>query len=63
MRRKKGITIGKTRRALYKANRTLGDINAVKRGTIVQRIVSRTAGRATGTMLGRLMRMLFGGRR
>ncbi len=63
MAKKKGITIGKTRSALYKASKFLGDVNAVKRGTIGQRVVSRAAGKATGSMLGSLMRFLFGGGR
>lgn len=63
MARRKGITIGKTRSALYKAGKILGDVNAVKRGTIGQRVVSRAAGRATGSLLGSFMRFLFGGKR
>ena len=39
MKIKKGITIGKTRSALYKAARFLGDVNSVKRGTIGQRLI------------------------
>lgn len=63
MAKKKGITIGKTRSALYKVNRILGDVNAVKRGTVTKRVVSRGAGKVSGGILGILMRALFGGRR
>lgn len=63
MGKKKGITIGKTRSALYKAGKLLGDVNAAKRGTIGQRLVSRAAGMATGSLLGSFMRALFGGKR
>ena len=47
MRNKKGLTIGKTRSALYKTAKTLGDINAVKSGTIGRRITHRVSGRIT----------------
>ena len=57
-----GWTIGKTRSALYKSARALGDINAVVRGTIPQRIVRRGLGSFASTVLGKIMRALFGGR-
>jgi hypothetical protein len=50
------MSIGKTRSALYKAARILGDINAVKRGTVGKRITRRVAGRATGRGLGKLFK-------
>jgi predicted GNAT family N-acyltransferase len=50
------MSIGKTRSALYKTARILGDVNAVKRGTIGKRIVRRAAGRATGRGLGKLFK-------
>lgn len=62
MSRGKGLTIGKTRSVLYKAGKILGDINAVKRGTIGQRLVRRGLGWSTGRMIGTLMRALFGRR-
>jgi len=61
--KKLGLTIGKTRSGLYKSARVLGDVNAVVRGTVTQRIVSRGLGFLTGTLLGKLMRAIFGGRR
>lgn len=44
MTRKKLPTIGKVRGDLYKTGKVLGDINAVARGTIVQRILRRLMG-------------------
>lgn len=50
------MSIGKTRSALYKTARILGDINAVKRGTVGKRVARRVAGRATGRGLGKLFK-------
>lgn len=50
------MTIGKLRSILYLFARILGDINAVKRGTVGRRIVRRVAGRVTGRALGRIFR-------
>ncbi len=44
------------RSSLYKLARILGDVNAVKRGTVGRRLGRRVAGRATGRGLGRLFR-------
>ena len=44
------------RSLLYLVARLLGDMNAVRRGRIGQRIVRRLAGRATGRALRRLLR-------
>ena len=41
MRNEKGLTIGKTRSALYKTAKILGDINAVKRCTIGRKVTHR----------------------
>jgi len=41
---------------LYALARLLGDVNAVKRGTIGRRVVRRTVGRGLGRLLGRLFR-------
>ena len=48
MRIKKGITIGKTRSALYKAAKLLGDVNSVKRGTLGRRVTNRVVGKVSG---------------
>ena len=37
---KKGLTIGKTRSALYKSAKFLGDVNSVKRGSVGQRLLT-----------------------
>lgn len=60
MARAKGLTIGKTRSALYKTGRILGDINAVSRGTMSQRFVSRVLGNIFGRLIGSIIRALFG---
>jgi hypothetical protein len=49
-------SINKVRRSLYKTARLLGDVNAVKRGTVGKRIGRRAVGRATGRGLGRLFK-------
>lgn len=50
------MNLNQIRRALYVLARLLGDINAVKRGTIGKRIVRRAAGRATGKALRKLLK-------
>jgi hypothetical protein len=47
--------IGKTRGFLYRLARFLGDVSAVKKGTVGKRI----ARRATGKLTGRALRKLF----
>jgi hypothetical protein len=46
--KKKGLTIGKARSALYKTAKVLGDVNSLKRGTVGQRLVSRIVGKFSG---------------
>lgn len=50
------MSITKTRGLLYLLARLLGDVNAVKKGTVGKRLVRRAAGKATGRGLGRLFR-------
>ena len=50
------MTIAKTRSVLYLLARLLGDVNAVKRGTVGKRIARRAAGKLTGRGLGKLFR-------
>ncbi len=50
------LTINKIRSVLYTTARVLGDLQAVKHGKIVHRMVRRAAGRVTGRVLGRLTR-------
>jgi precorrin isomerase len=49
-------SINKVRRSLYKAARILGDVNAVKRGTVGKRLARRAVGRATGRGMGRMFK-------
>ena len=58
MRNKKGLTIGKTRSALYKTAKILGDINAVRRGTIGRRVTHRISGRITARLLSKFVRFI-----
>lgn len=48
--------ISSTRGLLYALARLLGDVQAVRRGTVGKRLMRRTAGRLTGRGLGRLFR-------
>lgn len=41
------MSINKIRSFLYKSAKILGDVNAVKKGTIGKRIARRAAGKAT----------------
>ena len=50
------MSISKTRSLLYLAARVLGDVNAVKRGTVGKRLLRRGAGKITGRGLGKLFR-------
>jgi len=50
------LSINKTRSFLYKTAKFLGDVNAVKKGTVGKRIVRRSAGKATGKFLGKLFK-------
>ena len=47
---KKGLTIGKTRSALYKTAKILGDVNSVKRGTLGKRVTNRVVGKVSGRL-------------
>ena len=57
-RRKKLFSIAKTRRALYKSARILGDVNAIKRGpkAIIKRTLRKQAGRGLGRGLKRILK-------
>ena len=44
-------TIGKTRSFLYKSGKVLGDINAVKRGTLGHRFATRISGKITSRLI------------
>ena len=57
---KKGITIGKTRSALYKTAKLLGDVNSVKRGTVGQRVTNRVVGKVSGKISAKASRGFLG---
>ena len=50
------MSINKTRGFLYALARFLGDVNAVKKGTIGKRIARRAVGKITGRAIGRLFK-------
>lgn len=49
-------TIGKTRSALYRTARLLGDAQAVRHGRVGRRTANRTLGRITGRAIRRVTR-------
>jgi hypothetical protein len=53
------MSINSIRNILYKTAKILGDINAVQKGKIGERIVRRAAGRASGRLLQKLFGSLF----
>ena len=55
-RRRARSTLAVTRSLLYRLARLLGDMSAVRRGRVGQRVTRRIVGRATGRLLGRLFR-------
>lgn len=50
------LKMNNIRRVLYKLSRVLGDVNAVKRGTVGKRVGRRVAGRQTGKLLRKLFK-------
>lgn len=56
MAKKKGLTISKVRTGLYTAARILGDVSAVRNGTIGKRLARRVAGKLTGRGLGKVFK-------
>jgi hypothetical protein len=50
------MSIAKFRSWLYWLARLLGDVNAVQRVRIGQRVARRAAGKITGRLLGRIFR-------
>jgi hypothetical protein len=47
MGKKTGWTLGKTRSFLYRSGKVLGDVNAVKRGQVGDRLTNRVVGKAS----------------
>lgn len=55
MTSRRTLTLSKIRSALYWFARVLGDVNAVRRGTVGKRVARRLAGKGTGRLLRRLI--------
>ena len=53
---RKRDSISQARGLLYGLARLLGDVNAVRKGTVGKRLVRRTVGKTTGRLLGRLFK-------
>jgi hypothetical protein len=53
------MTINKIRNIFYTVAKILGDINAVTKGKIGQRIVRRTSGKVIGRFLNKIYNILF----
>lgn len=53
-RRRDGLS--RTRSVLYGLARLIGDVSAVRKGTVGKRLLRRAAGKATGRLLGKLFR-------
>ena len=56
---KKKLTIGKTRSALYKSAKILGDVNSIKRGSVGKRVTGRLVGKVSGRIFSSITRKLF----
>ena len=52
-------SIGKVRSTLYKTGKVLGDVNAVKRGTIGRRLANRVTGNIASRMINKLLRTII----
>ncbi|WP_169891173.1 hypothetical protein [Litchfieldia alkalitelluris] len=50
------MSINKIRRTLYFVAKILGDVNAVKKGTISKRMARRAVGKVSGKMLRKLLK-------
>ncbi|MCX7874616.1 MAG: hypothetical protein N2321_00455 [Melioribacteraceae bacterium] len=53
------MSINKLRNVLFKASRILGDINAIQKGKIGERIARRAAGRVSNNLLNKIFRSIF----
>ncbi|MCS7053989.1 MAG: hypothetical protein NZM09_09700 [Ignavibacterium sp.] len=53
------MSISKIRSFLYTLAKILGDINAIRKGKIAERIARRGAGRVTGKVLGKIFDSIF----
>jgi len=50
------MTIGRLRSWLYTTARLLGDLNAILRGRVMQRLERRAVGKLSGRLIGKLFR-------
>ncbi|WP_164474939.1 hypothetical protein [Indiicoccus explosivorum] len=50
------MKLSKIRSVLYLSARILGDISAVKNGTIHKRVARRTLGKAAGRIIGKIIK-------
>ncbi|MFA8438809.1 hypothetical protein [Pueribacillus sp. YX66] len=50
------MSIQKTRGFLYTLSKILGDVNAIKKGTVGKRVARRVTGKTTGKALRRLFK-------
>jgi hypothetical protein len=50
------MSLSSFRSLLYRLGRLLGDLNAVEKGKVPQRVERRIVGRFTGRILGKLFR-------
>jgi hypothetical protein len=50
------VSINKIRKILYVVGKVLGDVNAVKRGKICQRVGRRVTGKITGKLMGKIFK-------
>ncbi|MDI3409688.1 hypothetical protein QKW52_01455 [Bacillus sonorensis] len=53
------MSINKIRSFLYKSAKILGDVNAVKNGTIGKRIARRAAGKAAKQNIGQAVQVIY----
>ena len=51
-------SIGKIRSYLYKSGKVLGDVNAIKRGTMAHRLATRVSGKITSRFISAITRNL-----
>ena len=58
MKKANKISVGKTRSALYKSAKILGDINAIRRGSIGRRLTHRLTGKISARILSKLIRTI-----
>ncbi len=53
------MSINKIRNMLYTISRFLGDVNAIQKGKIGERITRRATGRLTSNLMNKIFRLIF----